>query len=101
LNDGYRMVLSDRKSRRGEVSRKLSNIPLFAKMKRVGLPSGEVILEINYMGLLAYSGPYKVFFGAHDGDWEHITVRCTIDGRLISGEAAWNPSNLRRILALC
>lgn len=69
----------------GMASSKLSQVPLFAKIKRVRLPTGKIILEINYMALLAYSGPYKLLFGAHDGDWEHMTVRCTTDGQLISG----------------
>eukprot|EP01025_Chloroclados_australasicus_P006078 TRINITY_DN11997_c0_g2_i1.p1 TRINITY_DN11997_c0_g2~~TRINITY_DN11997_c0_g2_i1.p1 ORF type:complete len:412 (-),score=23.87 TRINITY_DN11997_c0_g2_i1:2839-3912(-) len=39
-------------------------------------------LEINYMTFYAYNGPYPLFgsyafsAGYHEGDWEHITVRC-------------------------
>ena len=72
-------------NRRGEEDSKLSDIPLFANIKRVRLLSGEIVLEINYIALMAYSGPYYFYFGAHDGDWEHITVRSTTDGRLIAG----------------
>lgn len=35
-----------------------------------------------------YNGPYNIAgtpIGAHEGDWEHMTVRCTTDGRLIAG----------------
>jgi hypothetical protein len=79
------MVIADKTDRVGMATSKLSEVPLFAKLKRVKLPSGEIILEINYMALFAYNGAYKLFFGDHDGDWEHITVRCTTTGDLIAG----------------
>jgi hypothetical protein len=61
---------------------------VYAKLKKMKIPSGEMVLEINYLAFMAYSGPYKVVgqeMGDHDGDWEHITVRCTPDGKLIAG----------------
>lgn len=69
---------------------KLCNIPMYAKVKKMKQASGDLALEINYMGLMAYSGPCKKFgkqMGDHDGGWEHITVRCTPDGSLIAGES--------------
>lgn len=79
------MAVADRKYRFGRVDSNLSDIPLFAKMKLCKLPSGEKVLDINYFYLMAYSGPSRVYFGAHNGDCEHVTVRCTTGGRLISG----------------
>jgi hypothetical protein len=79
------MLIANKRDRVGMVHSSLSDIPLFAKIKKVKLPSGKIILEINYMALFAYNGAYKFFFGSHDGDWEHITVRCTVDNELIAG----------------
>lgn len=72
------------------------------------------------MFFFAHSGPYVVLGkdrGAHDGDWEHITVRCEPDtGKLIAayysahrhGDGTWVPaeqvpfhSDTGRLLAFC
>lgn len=44
------------------------------------------------MKFLAYNGSYKLFgwipagdLGAHDADWEHVTMRLTPDGRRVLG----------------
>lgn len=50
------------------------------------------LLEINYMMCYAYNGAHTIGpaclgirLGAHDGDWEHITVRCDLaTGTLIA-----------------
>lgn len=44
-------------------------------------------IEINYMVMYANNGAYKIavtgkLVGEHEGDWEHITVRCTARGAL-------------------
>jgi hypothetical protein len=64
------------------------DIPVFCHLKRVRLPSGDILLEINYIFFFAHNGSYNIAcidVGAHDGDWEHVTVRCTTDGRLVAG----------------
>lgn len=88
---GYRLSIENKERRVGQGNTKLCNIPVYAKMKKMKLPSEEMVLEVNYMGFMAYSGPYKIVgkqMGDHDGDWEHITVRCTPDGHLIAGIVA-------------
>lgn len=83
-------MIENKERRTGQVGTKLCHIPLFAKLKKMKLPSGDWVLEINYIAFMAYSGPYRVLakmLGDHDGDWEHITVRCTPDGKLIAGAA--------------
>ena len=47
---------------------------------------------MQYMTFLAYNGPYKLFhwlyvgpLGAHDADWEHVTVRLSPDGQDVRG----------------
>ena len=88
MSHGYHLSIENKAHRFGQGNAKLCYIPMYAKMKKMKLPSGVLVLEINYMGLMAYCGPYKVLgkqMGDHDGDWQHITVRCTPDGKLISG----------------
>lgn len=56
--------------------------PLYANVKWVVRPDGvREALEINYLTLYAHNGWYDIGYlgllkvGAHDGDWEHMTVR--------------------------
>lgn len=85
------MVLENHDSRVGQIDAVLSDIPVYCHLKRVELPNGGgTLLEINYIFFLAYNGPYNVAgakLGAHEGDWEHMTVRCTTDGDLVAGNA--------------
>ena len=69
-------------------------MPIYAHAKEVVDPhSGRrTALEVNYMKFLAYNGSYKLFgwipagdLGAHDADWEHVTMRLTPDGRRVLG----------------
>lgn len=81
-------MLNSKSSRPGQVTSQFKDIPVFCHLKRVNLADGDTLLEINYIFCFAYNGPYRVAgvnTGMHDGDWEHITVRCTTDGRLVAG----------------
>ena len=71
-----------------------SQVPIYAHAKQLVDPcSGRrTALEVNYMKFLAYNGSYKLFgwipagdLGAHDADWEHVTLRLTPDGRRVLG----------------
>lgn len=81
-------------SARGGQPGNLNEIPIYAHVKQtldpiLGKRDG---IEINYMKFLAFNGPYKLFhslwvgpLGAHDADWEHVTVRLTPDGKSVTG----------------
>ncbi len=69
-------------------------VPIYAHAKQVVNPrtGRRTALEINYMKFLAFNGSYKLFgwipagnLGAHDADWEHVTLRLTPDGRRVLG----------------
>lgn len=68
-------------------------IPIYAHLKEVVGPKGSrEAVEINYMKFLAYNGSYKPFgwipagdLGAHDADWEHVTVRLSADAQQLLG----------------
>lgn len=68
-------------------------VPIYAHVKETVNPKGvRDSLEINYMKFLAYNGSYKPFgvipagdLGAHDADWEHVTVRLTPDAQSLLG----------------
>lgn len=116
FGDNFKLRLADVESRTGQVDDQLSEVPMFAKIKKIKVSNETevttdgaedeneeineeeeqehkqlelVILEINYIALYAYNGAYKILglleAGAHEGDWEHITVRCTPQGELIAG----------------
>ena len=60
----------------------INDTPLYANVKLVQQPNGSAAaLEINYLTFYAHNGWYNVGYlglwkvGAHDGDWEHLTVR--------------------------
>ncbi|KAK9812839.1 hypothetical protein WJX72_004577 [[Myrmecia] bisecta] len=71
----------------------INDVPVYAHVKEVVDPLGRRdSIEINYMKFLAYNGYYKVFntfyvgeLGAHDADWEHITVRLSPDASRVLG----------------
>lgn len=64
----------------------LDEVPLYVVVKEVLNKEAHVeAVEINYLTFYAFNGPYTIGFppfafeaGAHDGDWEHFTVRCAI-----------------------
>ena len=64
----------------------LDDIPLYVVVKEVLNKEAHVeAVEINYLTFYAFNGPYTIGVppfafeaGAHDGDWEHFTVRCAI-----------------------
>jgi hypothetical protein len=71
-----------------------TQIPVYAHVKELTDPqTGQrTALEVNYMKFLAFNGSYKLWgwlyageIGAHDGDWEHITMCLSPDGRRVLG----------------
>lgn len=70
-----------------------SQVPVYAHVKEVMDPRGfREALEVNYMTFLAFNGSYKLFgwlyagnLGAHDADWEHVTVRLSADASRVEG----------------
>ena len=63
----------------------VNQVPLYVLFKRVQRADGSICaLEITYATFYAFNGPYSIGCcqpfcfeaGAHDGDWEHFTVRC-------------------------
>ncbi|CAL5225933.1 g8728 [Coccomyxa viridis] len=72
----------------------LNQIPIYAHVKELTDPQTgrRTALEVNYCKFLAYNGSYKLFgwiyigeVGAHDGDWEHVTVRLSADASRVLG----------------
>ncbi|DBB18049.1 TPA: hypothetical protein ACH3X3_003041 [Trebouxia sp. C0006] len=71
----------------------INQVPVYAHVKEVVDPQGKLeAVEINYMKFLAFNGSYKLFdwiyigeVGAHDGDWEHVTLRLTPDAGQVLG----------------
>lgn len=61
----------------------LEQVPLYVVVKEVLNQEACVeAVEINYLTFYAFNGPYTIGLppfafeaGAHDGDWEHFTVR--------------------------
>lgn len=59
----------------------LAEVPVYAHVKEVHLSNGSLeALEITYITFYAHNGWYALLgwgphVGAHDGDWEHLTVR--------------------------
>ena len=66
----------------------LDDVPLYVVVKEVLNKEAHVeAVEINYLTFYAFNGPYTIGVppfafeaGAHDGDWEHFTVRCALSG---------------------
>lgn len=56
-NDAYRLVLESQDSRPGQVDSMLRDIPVYCHLKRVELPDGDMLLEINYIFFLACASP--------------------------------------------
>jgi hypothetical protein len=71
----------------------LNDIPVYAHIREtVDLHGQRDAIEIVYMKFFAFNGPYWPFgiiptrtLGAHDSDWEHVTVRLTPDGQQVTG----------------
>ena len=65
------------------VQSELDQVPLYVVVKEVMSKEGILeAVEINYLTFYAFNGPYTIGIsplafeaGAHDGDWEHFTVR--------------------------
>lgn len=61
----------------------INEVPLYVIVKEVLNKEAHVeAVEINYLTFYAFNGPYTIGLppfsfeaGAHDGDWEHFTVR--------------------------
>ena len=96
LGKGWNLWMDlDPKARGGVSGTDLSDVPVYACAKAV--VSGSSLdqleaLEITYITLFAYNGPYTVIprfvtAGAHDGDIEHVTVR--VDPRTGELIAVW------------
>lgn len=71
--------------RRGADEAELPRVPFYVVPKVVQTcPTTRApeVLELSYVTLFPRNGPYLLGCGAHDGDWEHLTVRC----RCPSGE---------------
>lgn len=106
-------------ARAGVPREDVDDVPLYAHVKVVstapaGLAPGAVeagsgehpsasvplTLEINYLTLYAYNGPYRlgglgaVQVGAHDGDWEHWTARVAWPSGELLG--AWHSAHRAR-----
>lgn len=85
-----RLVLSDVAHRAGQPVTDLASVPLYATVKEINTANFPgPIIEINYMSLYANNGPYTLRFsgrkvGEHEGDWEHLTVRCITSGELVA-----------------
>ncbi|DBA67866.1 TPA: hypothetical protein ACH3X2_014210 [Trebouxia sp. C0005] len=70
-------------ARHGMQRCELDEVPLYVVVKEVLNKEAHVeAVEINYLTFYAFNGPYTIGFppfafeaGAHDGDWEHFTVR--------------------------
>ncbi|KAL3140806.1 hypothetical protein ABBQ32_005349 [Trebouxia sp. C0010 RCD-2024] len=70
-----------------------NQVPIYCHAKDVVDPQGKLeAVEINYMTFFAFNGSYKLFdwiyigeVGAHDGDWEHVTLRLTPDAGQVLG----------------
>lgn len=120
LADGYFLDLDEPGDRAGTSSGQLSMVPVYCHIKRVTMSPSTEVLELNYMFLFAHSGAYDILGrqqGAHDGDWEHITVRADPHtGHLIAvyysahrhGDGSWVPADrvpvdhdTGRLLAFC
>ena len=80
-----RLTLTDSNDLTGQPIEDLFEAPVYATVKEVEREGKENLIEINYMVLYANNGPYNVagrVTGEHEGDWEHVTARCTREGHL-------------------
>ena len=68
---GTQAALLDSRYRSGD----LGTAKIFAHIRRA--PHDLLFVDIQYWFFYAYNGavPIQPFFGNHEGDWEHITVR--------------------------
>lgn len=77
-------------ARTGESKHQLDGVPVYAHPKAIIGSDGNVeAIEITYLTLYAHNGAYTVAgmirTGAHDGDWEHLTVRITPETGELTG----------------
>ncbi|KAL0028666.1 hypothetical protein WJX79_009247 [Trebouxia sp. C0005] len=92
IRKGWKRSLLRGRVRAGQADA-INQVPVYAHVKEVVDPQGKLeAVEINYMKFLAFNGSYKLFdwiyigeVGAHDGDWEHVTLRLTPDARQVLG----------------
>ena len=71
------------------VQEEICKTPLYANAKWVVRKDGSAeAIEIQYLTFYAHNGWYDIGYlgllkvGAHDGDWEHLTVRISPTGAL-------------------
>ncbi|KAK9857191.1 hypothetical protein WJX84_004091 [Apatococcus fuscideae] len=89
----FLQLFLDPDARAGQPVDMLSQMPIYVHVKEVVDPQGRrAALEVNYMKFLAYNGFYKLFgifyageIGAHDADWEHVTLRLSPDAQKVLG----------------
>ncbi|KFM22940.1 2-Cys peroxiredoxin BAS1, chloroplastic [Auxenochlorella protothecoides] len=77
--DAPLLLSLDPAARPGPASSWLPRVPFYVVPKVVQTcPATRApeVLELSYVTLFPYNGPYLLGCGAHDGDWEHLTVRC-------------------------
>ncbi len=67
-------------ARLGDRTVHIDDVPIYASVKQIR--GDHEALELTYVTLFPYNGPYFGGIGAHDGDIEHITVRLNGDGEL-------------------
>eukprot|EP00890_Picochlorum_soloecismus_P001540 jgi/Picsp_1/2387/NSC_05849-R1_pre-mrna processing protein prp39 gb len=81
--DGEYWLDLEASARQGELE--FDSVPVYATVKAIlrADESKYEALEITYITLFAYNGPYSILglldVGAHDGDIEHITVRVDME----------------------
>ncbi|KAF5830041.1 hypothetical protein DUNSADRAFT_15082 [Dunaliella salina] len=70
----------------------MDDVPVYVHVKAICWPDGvPEALEMNYMTLFAFNGAYPLFglpcllAGAHQGDWEHCTVRLRLQDLALMG----------------
>ncbi|KAK9787511.1 hypothetical protein WJX73_007386 [Symbiochloris irregularis] len=83
-HDPMCMVMSlDLEAKKGCAQDALHTVPLYVHAKEVCTPEGTIeALELTYITFYAHNGWYALAgfswsprVGAHDGDWEHLTMR--------------------------
>eukprot|EP01024_Parvocaulis_polyphysoides_P048831 TRINITY_DN467_c1_g1_i1.p1 TRINITY_DN467_c1_g1~~TRINITY_DN467_c1_g1_i1.p1 ORF type:complete len:437 (-),score=32.04 TRINITY_DN467_c1_g1_i1:393-1703(-) len=91
------------------VSELNQNAPVYVHVKEVVNEYSHIeAIEINYISFYAYNGEYNLMgvsafaVGHHEGDWEHVTIRCHPRTGLLLGvwynahrsrEGSWKSAN--------
>lgn len=82
-----RLELLSASARLGERDVPLDDVPVYCSVKAVYRDESVEAYELTFVTLFAYNGSYFFgMFGHHDGDIEHLTVRCDPAGRM---QAVW------------